>query len=878
MSTHIGRDNVGGSSYEMSGDFRQAIINITTNYLKAGANPQLHNEEQFHAALNRYLRWVERTYGRLTLRGLKEREAGQLTFDLDEIYTSLEVEVNLETDERRRRWTRRSQQDNREQMENAGLQTIDMTQLLALDDRLVITGGPGSGKSTYLHLIASSVARALRTGDGDAVERTLGLTGPLPLPVVVSLAGYNRYRREGKGTLIDYISYAIIEQNGAIGLPDDFFRRLLFQGRSCCLLLDGLDEVARDDERALVRERVQTLANNDGVGRLIVTSRTRAYQGQAVFPFRVATVKPMTPEQVKVLAGKWCHAAYEPDEVTRQTENLQREIEQLEALRAERDQPRLVITPLLVTIVAIVHDNLNKLPQQRAELYEECVKALLSEHYRTPSEAQTTLVEWGGKFNEKRNVLARLAFEMMTAARGAEPMVKEAQLKSWVRPLVVKMRGEKQADRWLESFTEAMRERGSLLDERDGEYRFIHLTFLEYLAATYLADAIGDAQAIVTCLTDEDRLAKSWWRETVLLTVGYIDWRSPDRALSLQERLASVEAPAEGDCETALAAAELTGASFLELGGHDERARSTIANRLVALLTDEKLTATNQLRGLAGVALSRLGDPRPGVGVIVRGGLRLPGGLLLPDIAWGETVPAGVYTIGGDKDAYSAFKRRQVTIARPFQLARYPLTYTQFDCFIRASDFADARWWAGMPAEEEAYGTRYRLRELSEGAFQFANHPRERISWYQAVAFCRWLSDKLGEAIDLPHEYEWEVAARYPDGRFYPWGKDFDSAKANTAEGNTIGQTSAVGIFPQGATALGLYDLIGNVWEWCRNKYDNPDDDAVDASGARRVVRGGSWYSSPNDARAAYRGNPHPNSRYYFRGCRVVCRPPSQAH
>ncbi len=151
-------------------------------------------------------------------------------------------------------------------------------------------------------------------------------------------------------------------------------------------------------------------------------------------------------------------------------------------------------------------------------------------------------------------------------------------------------------------------------------------------------------------------------------------------------------------------------------------------------------------------------------------------------------------------------------------------------------------WWQGIPADEK------RFREPS---FPVANQPRETVSWYQAVAFCRWLSAKVGEAIMLPHEYEWEVAARWAgdktDNRSYPWGSEFDSEKANTNEGG-IGQTTAVGLYPAGKQSeLNLYDLSGNVWEWCRNTYENPDDDQNDSSDKRRVLRGGAWLYNSYD-------------------------------
>ena len=226
----------------------------------------------------------------------------------------------------------------------------------------------------------------------------------------------------------------------------------------------------------------------------------------------------------------------------------------------------------------------------------------------------------------------------------------------------------------------------------------------------------------------------------------------------------------------------------------------------------------------------------------------------------------------GDGGAYNSFDKQKVQIERPYRLSRYPITNAQFHCFIDAPDRDDREWWGDIPSREQIF---------NEPAFPHANHPRERISWYQAIAFCRWLSNKLGKGVDLPHEYEWEVAARYPGSRFYPWGRDFDADKANIAR--EIGQTTAVGMYPNGRNAaLDLYDLSGNVWEWCRNEYKKPDDewvgkDPVDRSDEARVVRGGSWGNYQDYARAASRFYLRPALRVNNRGFRVVARrPPSQ--
>ena len=186
---------------------------------------------------------------------------------------------------------------------------------------------------------------------------------------------------------------------------------------------------------------------------------------------------------------------------------------------------------------------------------------------------------------------------------------------------------------------------------------------------------------------------------------------------------------------------------------------------------------------------------------------------------------------------------------------------------------------------------------FSEPRWLHANHPREKVNWYQAMAFCRWLTHKLREGalpsgpltgnlqeyvITLPHEYEWEVAARWPNeqarGRVYPWGKDFDADKANTCE-RDLGQTTAVGIYPFGRNkALDLYDLNGNVWEWCRNKRDAPDVDEVDGSDAWRVLRGGSRLNNRNYARVASGNYNHPDSRNNHSGFRVVVVRRSPSH
>lgn len=290
--------------------------------------------------------------------------------------------------------------------------------------------------------------------------------------------------------------------------------------------------------------------------------------------------------------------------------------------------------------------------------------------------------------------------------------------------------------------------------------------------------------------------------------------------------------------------------------------------RLLARLRDPEQPPA--ARAAAGQRLALIGDPRPGVG------LRGDG---LPDIAW-VWLRGGTFPIGGDEEACGSLPAQSVTLPS-FWLARYPVTNAQWRAFVGAGDgYDDDRWWAGLARGRQPH---------VEPRWGIANHPRERVNWYQAVAFCRWLTARLGVEVRLPTEIEWERAARGgrgaaggPErGRFYPWGDGYVSWCANIDENwvvrrrplSFLQSTSPVGIYPEGATPEGICDLVGNVWEWTASPGSGSEIDIT--NGVARVLRGGSWGSGPAQARAAARFATLPLNRHDHWGFRLASPAPS---
>jgi Sulfatase-modifying factor enzyme 1/TIR domain/FHA domain len=293
------------------------------------------------------------------------------------------------------------------------------------------------------------------------------------------------------------------------------------------------------------------------------------------------------------------------------------------------------------------------------------------------------------------------------------------------------------------------------------------------------------------------------------------------------------------------------GKTFLESGDSVEVPACSIeyqapsAEELEQLLRQLKTLSDNPIdRAKTGRMLAAYCDPRPGVGLSSDG---------LPNIKW-NSVPGGNFIFQQDEIA---------SINKPFFISQYPVTVAQFEAFIRAGGYGEEKYW-----DNEGLiwrGAKQFPNYWNDDTYNISNHPVVGVSVFEACAFCKWLSSITDQKIRLPHEDEWEKAARSEDGRAYPWGNYYNIAYANVNETRNkfsdifIERTTAVGIYEAGESPYGLFDMCGNVWEWCFTR-----------NASTPVLRGGSWISSTDGATCLVRSLVAPDECEPYIGFRVL--------
>jgi formylglycine-generating enzyme required for sulfatase activity len=749
-------------------------------------------------------------------------------------------------------------------------------------ESLYVPGATGSGKSTFCRWVTwlaceGRLPSALVVDPPERYRETWPAAFANRLPAFVRLREFfpalpprpgarDLARADFEASLAEWLEV------NTEGLSSDIFRRHLAQG-STLLVLDGVDEVpvAAGEGNALWSPRallVSGLANSCGTwttagNRVLITSRPYGLTAGDAGSLGIATapVHDLDPPLRELLVRRWFQQLRPGTDGESFADGL------IAHLRENAWLEPLSVNPLLLTGMCIVYDEGGRLPQDKHDLYARIVNTVLNSRYRDNVAER----------EKARYRLQAIAYGMH-AGRGAgerraSPAAEASlgEIDGILSDYLEKSRSKEEGTVAVVAAREELLSlSGLFLGRGEGKAGFYHLSFQEFLAGQRVADVEDDVFPVFHARAE----SPEWHNTLSLLFAGLTRERAARLVTKLVAEFSKDKSPHQACLQTVVAdCLDILHARGVRMDEATENScREVFQSTMVS-------RAPAAVRCRFGSTLGRISDPR----FHDEHAWCLPKN---PPLGFIE-IPAGPFTMGCDKardsDAHDDETPQHEVTLPTYYFARWPVTVAQFRAFIEDVKFTpkDPDCLNGVP-----------------------NHPVVKVSWPEALAYCRWLTETLRASnktpeplatllrkgddgrgpwqVTLPSEAEWEKAARGIDGRIYPWGNNPDRNRANYAD-TGIGGTSAVGCFPAGASPYGVEELSGNVWDWTRSLWgkdfgypykpsvsrenlDAPDD-------VRRVVRGGSFNYSRRLVRAAYRNWCSPVSRFNRVGFRLVVSP-----
>jgi len=730
---------------------------------------------------------------------------------------------------------------------------------------LVITGDPGGGKSTFLHYLTLHLAvqnSGLRI-HGPKRLRGWPESEQDVLPVLVNLPDFSKSMMAVTGRPAPrHLWQFVLDELKSENLTGSArMLRMAFEQGKAMMLLDGLDEVPTARERERVRDAIQEFADRYPQCRLMVTCRTLTYE-------EPTTQLPDMPVARLLgfsegLRNHFLHLWFK--ELSRQGEITSTgDAEALchclqEAIRSPHLSP-LSANPLLLTLMALIHQNIDSLPISRAVFYETAVDMLLWRWDQIKTQGRELLppLRWlyldadcNCNDDDVKKIIMEMAFQGRDAQGGDGPAADVNEMR--ILRALARLHPEQSID-WADRMARTIQLRAGLFIHNEPEtYTFSQSILQSYLAGGHLSTHPDFSRVSMRLL--EQHTA---WRDVILMAVNRMIYheKDKDRPLALAAELCSARDPM-GDA--LWRQTHLAGEILLELGQkHIQESalardlQERIHSRTLALVQGDHLKPDDRNGGMD--LLHQLG--------FKAGDAKSPRVKITEDpLLRFMKIPAGEFLMGSDpKKDPKAGKEEQplhkVNLSL-YYIGKHPTTVGQFRTFVSETGYQPQGSWDACAERDDL--------------------PVVSVSWYDAMAYCRWLNETLKPVsqilrerdwvVRLPTEAEWEKAARGLDGRIFPWGKAPDPRIANY-EKSGMGSVKPVGSFPKGISPFKCHDMAGNVWEWTHSlwgkSYDQPTfrypydptdgrEDASAGTDINRVVRGGSFSDDDWAIRCAFR-------------------------
>jgi formylglycine-generating enzyme required for sulfatase activity len=839
--------------------------------------------------------------GKIKMLGSPDIDSVQVR--LDDTFVPLRISHTWKTDDRYSRRKREAVMREEMQVEMKPHSPDELMRRVFPEYRLLLViGDPGAGKTTlmkYYALCCLQEQQERLFGDGGAVRVFF-----LPL---------RELKRDEAGQfrpLPEQLSVWSSARSNAIdpAVFDGWLRNA--GGAKSLVLFDGLDEISDLELRKAACAWIDHQHSGFPATFFVVTSRLTGYrktEGVELAADHIrADVMDFTQEQQAEFLSKWFRAAY-CRELSPPGVNPEEWLERMKNEAAERaktiveylNKPEnrglreLAAVPMMLQIMAILWKEREYLPGNRVKLYSAALDYLLE--FRDQRRQIPPLLP----ADKARLVLSPVALWMQQeleadeAGRSAMHREMEKVLSTFDHPPSA---GD---------FCRNLIDRAGLLvelGEERKEYLFRHKTFREYLAGWQLTEQIKRNSGMIAPLVEH--FGEDWWNEPLTFFMAQADAGMFDRFM---EELFNSKVSAEfSSKQQTLLQTIITEApqKTIEALCRKLLMPDTTENRqryiLDSLKAMKKPDTVEPLQIFLQQRAVHESDVRSkAVDVLTTIDPEALGGITMVSRESHDALGAQYLLIPGGKYIYSV-NEKAVSVPDLY-VAKYPVTNRQYRSFVG--------FLAGKPEEhtkelslkvymqalqdlahsgnEAVKGFDEYLKKESDRVRRFTSRydddrkfnrddqPVVGVSWFDARAYCLWLSMLSGAEYRLPTEQEWEWAAggrREEAGKVlkvkeYPWGDKPEPTPKHANFGQNEGSTTPVGRYPDGATPEGLYDMAGNVWEWMENWYD---------SGKKwKSLRGGSWYDRPVNLRCRARSYDFPDGRDGLNyGFRVVCPSP----
>jgi len=841
-------------------------------------------EQQYKTDDERYRERLIEELGKNTIFGMPGIDGAREAVDLPETFVPLDISVN---------------ELHQQQGDKSGApdtKTSDVTPVDALayaverSRLLLIIGEPGSGKTTIIkHFALSSEIR---------------LPGfAFPLPILYMPLSQMAIQGSEQKSLPKNLAECFKPN---LNISVSYFENRLSNQR-CLVLLDGLDEISDSEQRKRVCIWIADAAKRWTKAFFVVTTRDKGYGENEQTVLRVdklkAYVKRFSIEKQRDFLQKWFRAALLRDLCRDQKGCSQSRINEVKSVAAEQAgaldaflslpenegmRKDLAGIPLLLQLMAILWKQSRAIPENREKLYSVALDYLL--YYRE---------------NEKN----------------IPPFLPATESKKLLEPVSLWMQDMNEDSADMEQFHDRMQKEVDILDYRyrsrysaadicdnlvsragvlaisGSTYVFSHKTFREYLAGLQLVKSVTSETDRIENLVGQ--VGNEWWDEPLLFFAAQVDqfWFNKFMQAFFDSAKSDVlDQKTLNFLQKLIRRAPQTVDAFRDRLLHPD----TVRDKRFYLLECLKTIGTRQavetaqrfktLSPLADTELLRKADE-----VIVTDEVAVPAvnaaDLDQPGDGVGDEHPEVLFSTFEQNAQYILIRNGRHSVDGKEQVgdlyvAKYPVTnklYRNFITYLQSADNAKAddilsdrlfKLAGTVPGflkyldEEPLLSKRCCSKYDDDRRFNEDDQPVVGVSWYDARAYCLWLSLIESKGTDpdryrLPTDKEWEFAAAGKEGHKYPWSDEKGEPTSKLANyGQNVGATTPVGSYPEGATPEGLYDMAGNVWEWTDSWYDN-DEDA-------RSLRGGSWNDVPENLRCSVRGGGDPGGGGGNVGFRVV--------